>query len=155
MMSDKYFTIKELSKISGLSVVTLRRYLKNGKINAQMIDGAYHISEQEAEKVINLAKGKITDQISEQNIDQNRPEIELLQRRILELEQDKIFLQKEIEVKNNQIDHLLNEVKRLNDQIRLMITPQITGKIEPVTIFTIAGKVKGFFTRSTGTKQEQ
>ena len=153
-MSDKYFTIKELSKVTGLSAVTLRRYLKNKKVNAQIVEGAYHISESEAEKVINLAKGRITDRISDQSIDQKRQEVELLQKRALELEQDKLFLQKDIDVRNTQIDYLLNEVKRLNDQIRLLITPQITGKTEPVTIFSIAERVKGFFTRSIVTKKE-
>ena len=154
MMNDKTYTIKELSKITGLSVIILRRYLKGGKINAQMIDGTYHIPEQEAEKVINLAKEKITDPSNELKIVQDNRKAELLKQRIRELEQDKMFLQKDIEARNNQIDHLLNEVKRLNDQIRLMITPQITGKVEPVTIFTIAGKVKSFFTRSSGTNQK-
>ena len=154
MMSGESCTVKELSRITGLSIINPRRDLKGGKINAQMIDGTYHIPEQEAEKVINLAQVKITDQSNELKIVQDNREAELLKQRIWELKQDKMYLQEDIGAKNNQIDHLLSEVRRLNDQFRLMITPQITGKVEPVTIFTIAGKVKSFFTRSSGTNQK-
>ena len=39
------YTVLELSKLLDVTEVTLRRYIKEGKIHAKKIGGAYHISE--------------------------------------------------------------------------------------------------------------
>lgn len=39
------YTVLELSKLLDVTEVTLRRYIKDGKLHARIIGGAYHISE--------------------------------------------------------------------------------------------------------------
>ncbi len=40
------YTVLELSKLLDVTEVTLRRYIKEGKLHAKKIGGAYHISEE-------------------------------------------------------------------------------------------------------------
>lgn len=40
------YTLLELSELLGVTDVTLRRYIKQGKLRAQKIGGTYHITEE-------------------------------------------------------------------------------------------------------------
>ena len=54
------YTVLELSKLLDVTEVTLRRYIKEGKIHAKKIGGAYHISEDALKDFI--AKGEPREQ---------------------------------------------------------------------------------------------
>ena len=41
----KLYSIIELSKLLGITDVTLRKYIKEGKIQARKVGGAYHVTE--------------------------------------------------------------------------------------------------------------
>jgi hypothetical protein len=54
MIGDiKLFTLLELSKILGTTDVTLRRYIRSGKLKAQKIAGAYHVTEESFKEFAN------------------------------------------------------------------------------------------------------
>lgn len=84
-MSEKSYTIKELSQITGYSPNTIRMYIKAGKLKAQLVNNRYQISQEEAERVFRVGKSikADTDLITE------------LRNRISELENDKLYLQKQ------------------------------------------------------------
>jgi len=54
------YTVLELSQSLDVTEVTLRRYIKEGKIHAKKIGGAYHISEDALKDFI--AKGEPREQ---------------------------------------------------------------------------------------------
>ena len=58
------YTVLELSKLLDVTEVTLRRYIKEGKIHAKKIGGAYHISEDALKDFI--AKGEPREQAEPQ-----------------------------------------------------------------------------------------
>jgi excisionase family DNA binding protein len=47
------YTVLELSKLLDVTEVTLRRYIKEGKLPAKKIGGAYHISEEALKDFVN------------------------------------------------------------------------------------------------------
>ena len=116
-MSEKSYTIKELSQITGYSPNTIRMYIKAGKLKAQLVNNRYQISQEEAERVFRVGKSikADTDLITE------------LRNRISELENDKLYLQKQ------NMD--------LWETIRLLTIKQPPGNQKGV--FT---KIKEFFT---------
>lgn len=58
------YTVLELSKSLDVTEVTLRRYIKEGKLKAKKIGGAYHVSEDAIKEFV--AKGEVRND-SEQN----------------------------------------------------------------------------------------
>ncbi len=46
------YTVLELSKLLDVTEVTLRRYIKSGRLKAKTIGGAYHISEEALKEFI-------------------------------------------------------------------------------------------------------
>jgi excisionase family DNA binding protein len=59
------YTLMELAKMLDVTDVTLRRYIKDGKLHATKIGGSYHISEQALKEFLeqdqssnNQAEGK-------------------------------------------------------------------------------------------------
>lgn len=64
------YTVLELSKLLDVTEVTLRRYIKDGKLHARIIGGAYHISEDSLREFID--KREPTDKtVSGQENDAN------------------------------------------------------------------------------------
>lgn len=59
------YTVLELSKLLDVTEVTLRRYIKDGKLHAKKIGGAYHISEDALKDFIE--KGEPTNDINATN----------------------------------------------------------------------------------------
>ena len=51
----KLYTLLELANILGTTDVTLRRYIKSGKLKAQKIAGTYHITEENFKEYANGA----------------------------------------------------------------------------------------------------
>ena len=122
-MSEKGYTIKELSQITGYSMNTIRGYIKTGKLKAQLVNNRYQIPQEEAERVFRVGKSINTDT----NL------ITELRNRISELESDKAFLQK--------------QVMDLQETIRLLTIKQLPGNQKSNKgVFT---RVKEFFTGST------
>ena len=119
-MSEKSYTIKELSQITGYSPNTIRMYIKAGKLKAQLVNNRYQISQEEAERVFKVGKSITTDT----NL------ITELRNRISELESDKAFLQK--------------QVMDLQETIKLLTIKQLPEYQKGV--FT---RIKEFFTGST------
>lgn len=62
------YTVLELSKLLDVTEVTLRRYIKGGKLKATMIAGKYHISQENVEA---LLKDGETRPDNEETIDAN------------------------------------------------------------------------------------
>ena len=91
-MSGESYTIKELSRISGYSINTIRGYIKSTKIKAQLVNGKYQIDQAEAERFFKV--GNQAGNISTTKIDTNL--ITELKERIHQLENDKAFLQRQI-----------------------------------------------------------
>lgn len=60
-MSEKSYTIKELSQITGYSMNTIRGYIKTGKLKAQLVNNRYQIPQEEAERVFRVGKSINTD----------------------------------------------------------------------------------------------
>ena len=92
LVSGESYTIKELSRISGYSINTIRGYIKSTKIKANLVNGKYQIDQAEAErffKVGNQAKSTGTTKIDTNLVTELRD-------RIHQLESDKAFLQKQI-----------------------------------------------------------
>ena len=75
----------EEAQITGYSPNTIRMYIKTGKLKAQLVEGKYQIDQEEAERVFRVGKSikADTDLITE------------LRNRISELENDKLYLQKQ------------------------------------------------------------
>jgi excisionase family DNA binding protein len=61
------YTVLELSKLLDVTEVTLRRYIKEGKLPAKKIGGAYHISEDALKEFVN--KGEPTNDIANKSGD--------------------------------------------------------------------------------------
>lgn len=55
-----YFTTREVAELLGRSTVTVFRYIKSGKIKAEMFGKTYVIPKEEVEKWIDT-DGKLTD----------------------------------------------------------------------------------------------
>jgi len=91
-VSGESYTIKELSRISGYSINTIRGYIKSTKIKAQLVNGKYQIDQAEAERFFKV--GNQAGNISTTKIDTNL--ITELKERIHQLENDKAFLQRQI-----------------------------------------------------------
>ena len=68
-MSGESYTIKELSRISGYSINTIRGYIKSTKIKAQLVNGKYQIDQAEAERFFKV--GNQAGNISTTKIDTN------------------------------------------------------------------------------------
>ncbi len=118
-MSEKSYTIKELSQITGYSPNTIRMYIKAGKLKAQLVNNRYQIPQEEAERVFKVGKSITTDT----NL------VTELKNRISELESDKAFLQK--------------QVMDLQETIRLLTIKQLPGNQKSNKgVFT---KIKEFF----------
>ena len=47
------YTVLELSKLLDVTEVTLRRYIKDGKLKATKLGGKYHISEETLRELLN------------------------------------------------------------------------------------------------------
>lgn len=52
----KLYTLLELSKILGITDVTLRRYIKDGRLRARKIGGAFHVSEESFREFVSGVK---------------------------------------------------------------------------------------------------
>lgn len=59
------YTLMELATMLDVTEVTLRRYIKDGKLHAKKIGGAYHISEDALKDFIE--KGEPRDDINATN----------------------------------------------------------------------------------------
>ena len=96
LVSGESYTIKELSRISGYSINTIRGYIKSTKIKAQLINGKYQIDQAEAERFFKVGKKieSTNDTKTGTKIDTNL--ITELKERIHQLENDKAFLQRQI-----------------------------------------------------------
>jgi len=68
-VSGESYTIKELSRISGYSINTIRGYIKSTKIKAQLVNGKYQIDQAEAERFFKV--GNQAGNISTTKIDTN------------------------------------------------------------------------------------
>ena len=88
-MNEKSYTIKELSRITGYSVNTIRVYIKSNKIKAHLVNGKYQVDQAEAERFFNTSL--VT---SATNFDTSL--VTELKERIHQLESDKAFLQRQI-----------------------------------------------------------
>jgi len=91
MENEKEYTLQEVAQLSGLSERTIRRYLKSGKVKAQLIKGVYRFTQVECEKLFKKGETKPAKQVQV-----GTTQDETLKNRIKELEQDKAFLQKTI-----------------------------------------------------------
>jgi len=92
-MNEKSYTIKELSRITGYSVNTIRGYIKSNKIKAHLVNGKYQVEQVEAERFFNTSL--VTSTIKKDtNFDTSL--VTELKERIHQLESDKAFLQRQI-----------------------------------------------------------
>lgn len=96
MVSGESYTIKELSRITGYSLNTIRRYIKTGLLSAQMVKGAYQVSQGEAERVFKVGKSVENTQGKHLGVLIGGELVMELRDRIHQLESDKAFLQKQI-----------------------------------------------------------
>lgn len=55
-MNEKYYDVKELSQIFGLSVATIRSYFKTGKITALKIGKSWYAMESSIKDYLNQVK---------------------------------------------------------------------------------------------------
>lgn len=111
----RHLTVKEFAKISGLSRATIYRYIKQGKLDAERIDGVLYViqpetrnetGETEAEtprdstitEFLRDENEKLRQEVSDlrQRLSQLETENENLRQRIRELEADKAYLQERI-----------------------------------------------------------
>ncbi len=92
-MNEKSYTIKELSRITGYSVNTIRGYIKSNKIKAHLVNGKYQVDQAEAERVFNTSLVTSTTK-KDTNFDTSL--VTELRDRIHQLESDKAFLQRQI-----------------------------------------------------------
>lgn len=61
----KLYSILELSRLLGITDVTLRKYIKEGKIQAQKVGGAYHVTEDSLKVFFNGTFEKATGKLEE------------------------------------------------------------------------------------------
>ena len=92
-MNEKSYTIKELSRITGYSVNTIRVYIKSNKIKAHLVNGKYQVDQVEAERFFNTSLVTSTTK-KDTNFDTSL--VTELRDRIHQLESDKAFLQRQI-----------------------------------------------------------
>ena len=92
-MNEKSYTIKELSRITGYSVNTIRGYIKSNKIKAHLVNGKYQVDQVEAERFFNTSLVTSTTK-KDTNFDTSL--VTELKERIHQLESDKAFLQRQI-----------------------------------------------------------
>lgn len=95
-MSGENYTIKELSRITGYSINTIRGYIKSNKLIAHMVNGKYQIDHAEAERFF-----QVGNKTGSTNTTKNGTKIDInlvseLRDRIHQLESDKAFLQRQI-----------------------------------------------------------
>lgn len=48
----RLYSLLELSELLGITDVTLRRYIKQGKLKAQKLGGSYHITEENLKELV-------------------------------------------------------------------------------------------------------
>ena len=92
-MSGESYTIKELSRITGYSVNTIRGHIKSNKIKAHLVNGKYQVDQVEAERFFNTSLVTSTTK-KDTNFDTSL--VTELRDRIHQLESDKAFLQRQI-----------------------------------------------------------
>lgn len=116
-MGEK-LTIKDCTKNYGISEITLRRWIKRGKLSAELINGQYLIDSDEIESILSREKEEqdevdpILDSLKRENeslsmrIKELEREIEFQRSIITRLEEDKSFLQGQIQQLTNTINML-------------------------------------------------
>jgi len=92
-VSGESYTIKELSRITGYSVNTIRGHIKSNKIKAHLVNGKYQVDQVEAERFFNTSLVTSTTK-KDTNFDTSL--VTELRDRIHQLESDKAFLQRQI-----------------------------------------------------------
>ena len=95
-MNEKSYTIKELSRITGYSVNTIRGYIKSGKLKAYLVEGRYQVDQTEAERVFKVGKKTGSVEDTKKDIQDDTNLVLELRDRIRQLESDKAFLQRQI-----------------------------------------------------------
>jgi len=111
----KRLTVKEFSRLTGLSRATVYRYIKQGKLRAEKVDGVLYVIQPETEietgeteaeaagnrttiEFLRNENERLRQEVSELRgrMSQFETENENLRRRVRELEADKAYLQERI-----------------------------------------------------------
>lgn len=54
ILNKKFYTLEEIAKQVGLSIVTLRSYIKQNKLKAQKIGRAFHVREDNLKRFMQI-----------------------------------------------------------------------------------------------------
>ncbi len=136
MIMDR-LTIKDCSKNYGISEVTLRRWIKKGKLKAMLIDGQYMIAQEDIEKIILIDKKDTEKSLSVDEeepstnkdinalLDDTRKENEMLTARIRELERELEFQKTLISRLEEDKAFLQGQIQQLTNTLNLLTTKQL------------------------------
>ncbi len=120
----KEYTLRELSEATGFAVATIRKHIKDGKLQAQKVKGKYVITEEEARRAYGQ-RMKV-----EAKSDKTKESISFEQR-ALDVELQK--LTDALENLKKGYDSLQKRVKRLEEDIQLLTLVQTTSTKEEDT----------------------